>query len=97
MVPKPPTLLKYREFLAANLSFPFEALYAETTPPVRQLFRYVTVIGLSDAPDRLNGLLCKVPGSQGEVEMPLAELGVPEVNPNHQLVDDYAYWFWNWR
>ncbi len=91
------TLLKYREFLVANLSFPFEALYADTMPPVRQLVRYVVVIGLSDTHHRLDGLLCQVRNTQGEIEMPLAALGVREENPNHQLVDDYAYWFWNWR
>ena len=90
-------LLEYRAFLVANLSFPFEALHAETTPPVRQLFRYVTVIGLSDMPPYLDGLLCKVRSPQGEIEVPLSELGVREENPNYPLVDDYAYWFWNWR
>jgi hypothetical protein len=92
------TLLVYRKFLLDNLAFPFEALYAETTPPVRRLFRCVAVVGLSDTVHyRLQTLLCKVQNGSQEVEIPLAELGVREDNPNHRLVDDFAHWFWNWR
>jgi hypothetical protein len=92
------TLLVYRDFLLANLSFPFEALYAETTPPVRRLFRCVAVVGLSDTvPHRLQTLLCRVRNGSQEVEIPLAELGIREDNPNHRLVDDFAHWYWNWR
>ena len=31
------------------------------------------------------------------LELPLAECGVREENPNCQLVNDYAYWYVNWR
>jgi hypothetical protein len=92
------TLLKYREFLEAALSFPFQALYAETTAPVRRLFRCVLVLGLSETTNRrASALMVRVQKAQGEIEIPLAELGVREDDPNHQLVDDFAYWFWNWR
>ena len=92
------TLLKYREFLEAALSFPFQALYAETTAPVRRLFRCVLVLGLSEANNRRGlALMARARSSQGEIEIPLAELGVREDDPNHQLIDDFAYWFWNWR
>ena len=92
------TLLAYREFLLARLEFPFEALYAETSPPVRRLFRCVSVVGLSDViPQRLHTLLCRVRNGGEEMELPLGELGIPEDNPNHRLIDDYTLWLWNWR
>ena len=90
------TLLQYHEYLAKKLSFPFQALYAETTPPVKQLVRYVTVVGLSDsARRRLYGLFCKVRIDGAEQELPLADLGIQESDPNRQLIDDYLYWLWN--
>lgn len=89
------TLLTYRQFLAAKVSFPFEALYAETKPLVRQLVHYVTVVGLVDRTE--DGLFCVAHSPLGLRELPLAELGIREGDPNHQLLDDYAYWFWNGR
>ena len=90
------TLLKYHEYLTDKLSFPFSALYAETTPPVKQIVRYVTVTGLSEsARRRLYGLFCKVTIDGAEQELPLADLGIQENDPNRQLIDDYLYWLWN--
>ena len=92
------TLLKYHEYLACRLSFPFPALYAETVPPVKQVVRYVNVIGLSDnARRRQYGLFCKVDLGDRIVELPLSEMGMREDDPNRQLVDDYLYWLWNSR
>jgi hypothetical protein len=89
------SLLEYHRYLAENLSFPFPALYAETTPPVRQIVRYVTVVGLSDSERRrLYGLFCKVQIGEETVELPLADLGIREDDPNRQLVDDYLHWLW---
>jgi hypothetical protein len=91
------SLLKYREFLEAALSFPFQALYAETRAPVRRLFRCVDVLGLAEmASRRASTLMARVQNAHGEIEIPLAELGVRDDDPNHQLIDDFAYWFWNW-
>ena len=90
------TLLKYHEYLQGKLSFPFTALYVESTPPVNHLVRYVTVVGLSDSERRrLYGLFCKVLVDGAIVELPLAELGMQEGDPNCQPVDDYVYWLWN--
>ena len=90
------TLLAYHEYLVEKLSFPFQALYAETSPPVRHIVHYVSVIGLSDSTRRrLFGLFCKVQLGDQVVELPLADLGMREDNPNCQLVDDYVYWLWN--
>ena len=92
------TLPKYHEYLLAKLSFPFQALYIETTPPVKQIVRYVTVVGLSDSERRrMYGLFCKVQIDDSIVEIPLSELGMQEDDPNRQLVDDYLYWLWNSR
>jgi hypothetical protein len=92
------TLLTYHEYLLGKLSFPFQALYAETAPPVRQIVRYVSVIGLSDnAKRRQYGLFCKVQLGDAVLELPLAEMGMREDAPNRQLVDDYLYWLWNSR
>jgi len=92
------TLVKYHEYLLGKLSFPFEALYAETAPPVKQIVRYVSVVGLSgNAKRRQYGLFCKVELGDRTVELPLAEMGMREDNPNRQLVDDYLYWLWNSR
>ena len=35
--------------------------------------------------------------SVGEGEMPLAETENVKGKPNKQLVEDYAFWFWNNR
>jgi hypothetical protein len=92
------TLAKYHEFLLGKLTFPFQALYVESAPPLTQLVRYVSVIGLSENPRRrMYGLFCKVQVDDRVVELPLAELGMREEDPNCQLVDDYVYWLWNSR
>jgi hypothetical protein len=57
--------------------------------------RYVTVVGLSDSERRrLYGLFCKVQIGEETVELPLADLGIREDDPNRQLVDDYLHWLW---
>lgn len=92
------SLLKYHEYLTEKLTFPFQALYAEINPPVRQLVRYVAVVGLSDSPNRRRyGLFCKVQLGEDLLEVALADLGMPEDSPVQQLVDDYLYWLWNSR
>lgn len=90
------TLSQYHSYLAQKLTFPFPALYAETTPPVRQIVRYVVVLGLSDSQLRRQyGLFCKVQMDDRVTELPLADLGIQEQDPNRQLIDDYLHWLWN--
>lgn len=90
------SLAVYHEYLLGRLSFPFPALYVESTPPVRQLVRYVSVIGLSDSVRRrMYGLFCKVEIDGTVIEMPIADLGMRDDDPNRQLLDDYGYWLWN--
>jgi hypothetical protein len=95
------TLAVYHDHLAANLSLPFDALYCQNSGEIRQLIYYVHVTELVD-PRRsrnhsLHGLLCKAKNHKEMLELPLAEFGVREDNPNCQLIDDYAYWFVNCR
>ena len=55
--------------------------------------------GFEDDPwiDDTDGILCKAKMSGGEGELPLAETENLEDHPNKQMVEDYAYWFWNHR
>jgi hypothetical protein len=104
------TLASYHDFLAAQLEFPFEALFCQNGGEMRQLVHYVRVLGLVDPRHSrnhsLHGLLCKVEqhkevkghkGVKEVVDLPLAEFGVFEDHPHCQLIDDYAYWFVNCR
>lgn len=92
------TLIHYREYLLNHLDFPFSALYAETTAPVRQLVRYITVLDLQEIGGLVSeGILCDVQGVPHVKRLALSDIGVREEDPNYQLVDDYAFWFHNWR
>jgi hypothetical protein len=89
------TLTAYRDYLAKNLTFPFQAKHGgEYGHPER-----VKVIGLGDPDeepmiDETYGLLCEA-RLEGEVVMlPLGEL--EDAKPNRLLIDDYCYWFHNW-
>ena len=94
-------LLLYHKHLAQNLSFPFEAEYSSEYGPLRFSLRRLTVLGLVDPDsyhcDEDHGLVCQARQRKQVVELPLAEVEVEEGEPNHQLIDDYSYWFWNHR
>ena len=89
------TLTTYRDYLAKNLTFPFQAQHgAEYGHPVR-----AKVIGLGDLDedpmiDETYGLLCEARMEGQVVTLPLGEL--EDAKPNRQLIDDYCYWFHNW-
>ena len=95
------TLAAYYDHLIAQLSLPFDALYCHAGGEMRQLVHHVQVTELIDPRQVHNhnphGLLCKAQNHREALEVPLAEFGVREDNPNCQLIDDYAYWFVNWR
>jgi len=95
------TLARYYRHLAANLSFPFLAHYPEPTNPQEESdFRWV-VLELLDPEDQLgdefDGIFCKTRRGKYEINLPLIELRVRQDDPNFQLIEDYLYWFWNWR
>jgi hypothetical protein len=103
--PLPPvredTLAAYHAYLADHLSLPFDALCCENGVEVRQLVHYIQIIELlpprKNRSGSLQGLCCKARNHKATLELSLAECGVREDNPNCQLVDDYAYWYVNWR
>jgi hypothetical protein len=94
------TLAAYYDYLLANLSMPFDALYCQNGGKTRHLIHYVQVTELLDPRGRkhaTHGLFGKALHHRDALELPLAEFGVMEDNPNCQLIDDYAYWFVNCR
>jgi hypothetical protein len=95
------SLAAYYEHLAGSLAMPFEALYCPTGGKTRHLIHYVRVLELTDprhvGSHNPHGLACKAQNAKSVLDLPLAELGVRDDNPNCQLIDDYAYWFVNWR
>jgi hypothetical protein len=89
------SLSRYHADLARKLAFPFQAMFADTRYPVR-LVRYVTVVGLEpvggSASQRIH---CRVEGTAHVKRLPLVDLGLQDDDPNHQMVEDFAYWFLN--
>jgi hypothetical protein len=103
--PLPPvsqqSLEQYYAYLSGRLSLPLEAMYCQHGGEMRQLIQYVRVLELSDPKEirqsTLHGLYCKVESTKQALHVPLTELGIREENPNCQMLDDYSYWFVNWR
>lgn len=95
------TLARYYQHLAANLSFPFLAHYPEPTNPQEESDLRCVVLELLDPEDQLgdefDGIFCRTRKGKYEINLPLIELRVRQVDPNFQLIEDYLYWFWNWR
>jgi len=94
-------LATYHDYLVASLSLPFDALYCPTGADIRQLIHYVRVTELPEPEQGRKhnryGLFCTAQNTKEALDLPLAELGVRDDNPNCQLIDDYAYWFVNSR
>jgi uncharacterized protein YodC (DUF2158 family) len=93
----------YRQHLAANLAFPFEAEHTPEKGPMLRRSTLVKVTGLGDPDgeppyiDDMYGLLCDARIDRRQAVLPLGELEVPKGKPNRQLIADYCYWFWNNR
>ena len=88
----------YYKYLAADLSFPFEAKYSFETRPFESKTFSITVLGLLDPDDFSDdeyGLFCQVRRDGGRIELPLTEVEVGKGNLNRWLVEDYSYWFVN--
>ncbi len=94
-------LLRYHEYLAANLSLPFDARCPEDSGVVRPWTSNVTVVELlapSDRPAQDGpGLKCEAIRGGAASEISLADLEVEGDHPNAQLIEDYWYWYWNWQ
>jgi hypothetical protein len=94
------TLAIYYDYLIANLSLPFDALYCQNGGKMRHLIHYVQVTELLNPRNRnhtSHGLFGRALHHREVLELPLADFGVMEDNPNCQAIDDYAYWVVNCR
>jgi len=94
-------LRTYYKELAAKLTFPFEANWSREAG-LENVTEKVTVLALNCFEDDLRiddtyGILCKAKINRGGGELPLAQIEMVKGKPNKQLVEDYAYWFWNNR
>jgi len=91
------TLVPYWRYLSSHLVVPFEAMHCPEDRPENP----VTVTGLSDPEehdcDAFYGLFCEAKLRGRQIIVPLGEIEVKKGKPNHQLIDDYSYWFWNYR
>lgn len=91
------TLRAYRRYLSGNLAVPFEAKHSPEDGPGNP----VTVTGLADRGkydgDEFHGLFCEAGRGRRRIIIPLAEIEVRKGAPNYRLIDDYLYWFWNYR
>jgi hypothetical protein len=101
--PLPPVnvenLRRYGSYLRSELSFPFQGSYTVEIGPFEEAKYLITVLGIleGDDCDEEEGVLCKAEQHGEGVQLPLADLEIPD-NPHHrQLVEDYSYWFGNWR
>lgn len=92
---------RYYEYLAARLSLPFEAEYAEDIVGYRQVVSAVTIVALLHPDNHADheefGLICRAHRGQQELELPLADVELTDSATNFRLIEDYWYWFWNWR
>jgi len=91
------TLITYWKHLNEHLTMPFQADHCPEDEPSNA----VTVVRLSDPEeydcDEFYGLFCEAQLGRRHIIIPLGEIELRKDNPNHQLIDDYSYWFWNWR
>ncbi|MGO8690326.1 MAG: calcium-binding protein [Thermoguttaceae bacterium] len=95
------TLSRYYKYLTVRLSLPFTATYPEPRTALEEAEYRCTAVELldpaKDIGDDFDGIFCKARKGKYEINLPLVELEIPPDSPNFQLIDDYGYWFWNWR
>jgi hypothetical protein len=94
-------VLQYYEYLFAHLKLPFAAYYpAPRNSAEESQFRCDVIELLSPSEhlgDLFDGIFCRTRKGTYEINLPLIELQVVRGNPNFQLIDDFRFWFWNWR
>jgi hypothetical protein len=88
---------RYHDYLSARLTFPFPAVFVMDGDTSEGQEHPVTAVGLlgRDDADEENGLLCRAELQGRPIAVPLSDLEVDENAPNHQLIEDYSYWFGN--
>jgi len=78
--------------------FVFKAqLYPRTEPKSKTFLSRGLPDRVLRVPEPPDGILCKANMGRGEGNLPLAEMEKVKGEPNKQLVEDNAYWFWNNR
>jgi hypothetical protein len=84
-------LLAYHRYLSANLKLPFKVKSEADglSPTIRRL------LDPKEYDLDEEGLLCEARSREGPFDIPLSE--VEGGGENRRLVEDYAYWFHNWR
>lgn len=94
------SVARYREYLAENLSFPFDAQFYDahegavcdhlvTATRLRELVRGATVAAC--------GVECEILVWGGPVVVPLSGLRSGQRTANRQLIDDYRHWLRGWQ
>jgi len=95
------TLKVYYGYLSKNLSFPFDAEYSRETGPLEDTYYDIEVtdiLSYDDVPDLESyGLFCTGKQGRRKIEIPLAEIEVKEKGKNEQVIEDYSFWFCNYR
>ena len=96
------TLEIYRDYLAGNLAFPFEAVLETESGPFSSRREKVTVTGLGEPDedyriDDTYGLICEIKIGKQRGDAPLGELEAKKGDRNRQLLSDYSVWFGNNR
>jgi hypothetical protein len=90
-------MLTYHRYLSSRLTLPCEARYCADDGTVYP----VTVISLADpqtipSADR-TGLGCIAHrGNRADI-LPLVDIEVADDSPNFQVLEDYWFWWWNFR
>jgi hypothetical protein len=93
------SLREYYRHLAAKLKFPFAATWVREAG-MRDVKEQVTVLGLANFAegawmDETYGIMCKAKMTNGQGDLPLAEMEKVKGKPNKQLLEDYSYWLTN--
>lgn len=90
------SLETYYDHLVEQMLLPVEARYCPQEEFLNPLpLRRVKVVALDReiAWDEDEGILCKIRTAEGEQVVPLTDLEFRRSDPNHQLLDDFAAWF----
>jgi hypothetical protein len=93
------SLRVYYKFLAAKLSFPFEAKYPIERLGFGSKTYAITVLGLLDpeeVPGQEHGLLCQARRGAEQIDVPLTEVEIGSGNANRRIIEDYSHWVVNW-
>jgi len=95
------TLARYYSYLSANLSLQFTAYYPRPMNARERTDFRCRVLELLDPTqhlgDEFDGIFCRTRKGNFEVNLPLIELQIPDDSSDFQLIEDYSFWFWNWR